>query len=106
MLVVISDLHFEEERTDVIPEGNGLPAVSYSRNLPAKVFRSFINHLAQEAVRNRARSLDLVFAGDIFDLHRTSLWFRANPSNLRPYVQSGAVDGDLEGFLRRILAQI
>lgn len=106
MLVVISDLHFEEERTDVIPEGNGFPAVAYSRNLPAKVFRSFINHLAQEAIRNQARSMDLVLAGDIFDLHRTSLWFRANQSNLRPYVKNGDVDGDLEEFLRKIMAQI
>lgn len=106
MLVIISDLHFEEERSDVIPEGNGFPAVSYSRNLPAKVFRSFIDHLAQEAIRNRALSMNLVFAGDIFDLHRTSLWFRANPSNLRPYVKNGDVNGELENFLRRILAQI
>ena len=106
MLVVISDLHFEEERTDAIPEGGGLLPVAYSRNLPAKVFRSFINHLAQEAIRNQAHSMDLVFAGDVFDLNRTSLWFRANQINLRPYVNNKDVDGDLEEYIKKIVAQI
>ena len=106
MIVVVSDLHFEEEQSDVITGDDNAPAVAYSRNLPGKVYRSFVNHLAQEAVRNKARQLDLVFAGDVFDLHRTSLWFQANGGKLRPYVNNGGVDEQLERLVQRIVARI
>ena len=67
MLVVISDLHFEEESSDVIPGIGNHPPVAFSRNLPGRAYRSFIAHLATEAARNGAKKLDLAFAGDIFD---------------------------------------
>ena len=88
MLVVISDLHFEEEQSDNIPGNNNHPRIEFSRNLPGKAYRRFFAHLASEAVRNEAERLDLVLAGDLFDLHRTSLWFYQNPENLRPYVKN------------------
>ena len=106
MLVVISDLHFEEETSDNIPGDDVNPAVTFSRNLPAKVFRSFIVHLANEARRNGTSHLDLVLAGDIFDLHRTSLWFQNNPANVRPYVNNQLIDQDLEKFALKILLSI
>ena len=103
MLVVVSDLHFEEEKSDVIPGKGGFPAASFSRNLPGKAYQSFIAHLASEAIRNKAERLDLVFAGDIFDLHRTSLWM---DDDVRPYVNTTEVDEDLERRVIKILKAI
>ncbi|MFN2189933.1 MAG: hypothetical protein ACK2T3_14310 [Candidatus Promineifilaceae bacterium] len=106
MLVVLSDLHFEEETSDAIPGKGGFPPVAFSRNLPGKAYKSFITHLASEAVRNRAKKLDLVFAGDIFDMHRTSLWFTDPKGDLRPYVNIDEVGADVEKRVMRILKDI
>ncbi|SOD02021.1 hypothetical protein SAMN05216486_10211 [bacterium JGI 053] len=74
MLVVISDLHLEEEESVVIdPTGK---RVGRRRNLPAKPFIDFAARLAHDADHNRANRLDLVLAGDIFDIHRSGLWFK------------------------------
>jgi UDP-2,3-diacylglucosamine pyrophosphatase LpxH len=106
VIVVVSDLHFEEEAADNIPGHGTIQPVLYSRNLPASAFTSFIVHLANEARRNQAKRLDLVFAGDIFDVHRTSLWFKDNPAELRPYVASRDIRGELEQRLAQILTGI
>ncbi|MGH2536147.1 MAG: hypothetical protein ACRDHL_02000 [Candidatus Promineifilaceae bacterium] len=106
MLVVLSDLHFEEEATDHIPGRGSLPPVYYSRNLPGRAFTGFIIHLANEARRNRAQQLDLVLAGDVFDIHRTSLWFIDNPGGLRPYVRLEDVGPALEARTLDILEGI
>jgi UDP-2,3-diacylglucosamine pyrophosphatase LpxH len=106
MLVVISDLHFEEELSDHLPGSGSFPPVTVSRNLPAIMFHSFVAHLANEARRNEARRLDLVLAGDLFDIHRTSLWFTDNPGRLRPYVACNEVDQALEAMILRVLMAI
>src|SRR5215216_4791592 len=98
MLVVISDLHFEEEKSDAIAdeEGNSLNPSEFRRNTPPEAFRRLTAWLANEARRSGAQRMDLVLAGDIFDLHRTTLWFRENPREARPYVNSAEVDEALE----------
>jgi 3',5'-cyclic AMP phosphodiesterase CpdA len=108
MLVVISDLHFEEEASDTIRGSEGVQPVAFKRNLPAVAFEQVIADLAAEAVRNKAKRLDLVLAGDIFDLHRTQLWFEAEGSPTRPYAASAVVAGDrkLEDKILRILTAI
>ena len=106
MLVVISDLHFEEEQSDNIPGANNISGVKYSRNLPGRAYQRFIAHLANEARRNEAERLDLVLAGDVFDLHRTAMWFYQNPKNLRPYVNINKVDSRLESLILAILKAI
>ena len=106
MLVVISDLHFEEEGSDNIPGSNNVSGIEYSRNLPGRAYRRFFAHLAAEAERNGAERLDLVLAGDVFDLHRTSLWFYQNPENLRPYVNNRQVNARLESLIFSILKAI
>jgi Tfp pilus assembly pilus retraction ATPase PilT len=70
MIAVISDLHFEEEASDVI-RGNGKEIV-FRRNLDPKAYRSFIAQMANEARRRKAKSFELVIAGDLFDFSRTS----------------------------------
>ncbi len=101
MLVVISDTHFEEEASDNV-EG----VEPFSRNLSSRAYIRFIAHLAEDAKRNRARRLDLVLAGDIFDLHRTSLWFEEPNKDVRPYASSGEMEPELEGKVLGILNKI
>jgi UDP-2,3-diacylglucosamine pyrophosphatase LpxH len=87
MLVVISDLHFEEEAQDTIANPAASNTLTFERNLPASAFAQVIANLAGEASRNKAKRLDFVLAGDIFDLHRTQLWFDPGAAGepVRPY---------------------
>ena len=48
MIAVISDLHLEEESSDVI-RGNGKEII-FRRNLDPKAYRSFIAHMADEVL--------------------------------------------------------
>ncbi len=103
MLVVISDLHFEEVASDIIPASNGHPALGLDRNLPGAAFEQIFAELAADAERNGAASLDLVLAGDIFDLYRTQLWAH---TDLRPYEACGALSAALETKLLEVLDAI
>lgn len=106
MLVVISDLHFEEENSRSIP-GNGLyEPIRAPRNIQLKAFTKVFCRLAEQARRDNARRMDLVLAGDIFELHRSALWFRGNPHHVRPYVDARDVNEDLEAKLLEILQAI
>ncbi|PYY22103.1 MAG: hypothetical protein DMG62_15370 [Acidobacteria bacterium] len=98
MIAVISDLHFEEEASDVI-SGNGKQII-FHRNLDPKAYRSFISHMADEARRRRSERFELVIAGDLFDLNRTVLWFS---DDLRPYVSLDEVSPDLEKKILKIV---
>lgn len=112
MLVVLSDLHFVEESSHYLEGAETLARlaipVRYSHNLPARPFQQLAIRLADEAVRNKAERLDLVLAGDVFDLHRTAMWFNDNPTNERPYVAATpeAVNPALEALLIRIIDAI
>lgn len=98
MIAVISDLHLEEEASDVI-RGNGREII-FRRNLDPKAYRSFIAHMADEVRHRCADSFELVIAGDLFDFSRTTLWFS---DDLRPYVSLDEVSPELE---RKILAML
>lgn len=98
MLVVISDLHFEEEARAAIP-GTKPPG----HNLPSIAFERFAAEVALQAQRNDATRIDLVLAGDIFDLHRTQLWF---DDPLRPYPDPVPANSPLEAKILGILGAI
>ncbi len=84
MLVVISDLHFEEVASDAVAAPGGCYPVAFTeRNLRPEAFGVFFRDLSDAARRDGVRRLDLVLAGDIVDLHRTSMWL---VDDLRPYV--------------------
>jgi UDP-2,3-diacylglucosamine pyrophosphatase LpxH len=104
MIAVISDLHFEEEASDVI-RGDGKEII-FRRNLDPKAYRSFIAHMADEVRRRNAETFELVIAGDLFDFSRTTLWFR---DELRPYVSLDEISPELEqkvlGMLDAIAAE-
>lgn len=109
MLVVISDLHFEEEETNHIPSSGPHDPIKFQRNLPARAFHLLMQRLATEAERNSATHLDLVLAGDIFDINRTGLWYDpiANPTSTRPYVPADdTISPELEDTLITIIDAI
>src|SRR5207248_4791691 len=93
MIVIISDLHFEEEASDAIPGQNGGPGLMFRRNFDGKSYRSFFSRMAEQVERRRLREFNLIFAGDLFDFNRTAKWFE---SDVRPYVPLNEVTGPLE----------
>lgn len=105
MLAVISDLHFAEEKSDEIAVP-GHDAVGLARNVPAEHFHELFIDLVEAARREQAEKLTLVLAGDIFDLHRTQLWF--GNGGLRPYVgldevqPNSLLENKIKGILRSI----
>jgi hypothetical protein len=103
MIAVISDLHFEEEASDVIPGQGGRPGLIFRRNLDPRAYCNFIAQMAEQMKRRRLRTFDLVIAGDLFDFNRTVLWFR---DDLRPYVPLSKVTLPLEAKLLNILEGI
>jgi len=98
MIVVISDLHFEEEASDKIPGRDGRPDLVFRRNRDPKAYRNFIAEMAWRAEMRKVREFDLVIAGDLFDFNRTTLWFN---DELRPYTSLKDVSPEL---VRKILA--
>jgi UDP-2,3-diacylglucosamine pyrophosphatase LpxH len=100
MIVVISDLHFEEEASDVVPGRGGRPDVIFRRNLNPSAYRNFIAQMAEQAERRKIKEFQLVIAGDLFDFARTTLWFA---DELRPYVSLAQVNQQLEQKALRIL---
>lgn len=107
MLVILSDLHFREALT-------GEPDADYSRfssrNLPATLFRRFFREIGTRAVEDKARRVEIVLAGDIFELTRSPLWFEQDegPQRLRPYapVSAFAPGSPVETLVGRILDAI
>lgn len=100
MIVIISDLHFEEEASDVVPGRGGRPDVIFRRNLNPSAYRNFIAEMAEQVERRKIKEFQLVIAGDLFDFSRTTLWFS---DELRPYVSLAEVDQQLEQKALRIL---
>jgi UDP-2,3-diacylglucosamine pyrophosphatase LpxH len=91
MLVIISDLHFEEESSRNISGGGTHAPIYISRNIPPSAFRKIFTQLHEQARHDNAQRIDLVLAGDIFDLNRTAIWFRNNDSDARPYLSNRAI---------------
>lgn len=106
MLVVMSDLHFEEEGSRNIKSDGVHPSIEIPRNVQLKAFSKILGRLASQAKRDNAQRLDLVLAGDIFEFHRTGLWFTAESEEVRPYVSTTEVDEKLEARLLTILQAI
>jgi len=79
MLVVMSDTHFAESQS------NQLGGHSYNNNLPALVYQNYFQELEIIVKQHNIKSVDLVLAGDIFELTRTEFWFR---DELRPYIHN------------------
>lgn len=108
MVVVISDLHFEEEQSDIIKDPESLNCIEFRRNVPASVFQDMMRDVVNMADSNGASHIDFVLAGDIFDLYRTQLWFdsASEKDRVLPFVDCGEVTPPLEAKLLSILDAI
>ncbi|MCJ7694959.1 MAG: metallophosphoesterase [Anaerolineaceae bacterium] len=99
MLVVMSDLHFAESKT------NQLGQIEFNNNLPAIVYRNYFQELAVIIKQKEIKKVDLVLAGDIFELTRTGLWLK---DDLRPYFGLKEIfpDSQIEKRVIEILSEI
>src|SRR5271155_3723082 len=106
MFVVISDLHFEEVASDRVSSPKSGRSLRFDdRNLSPGAFELVFRELASAAKGDGAKRLDLVLAGDIFDLHRTNRWFE---DDLRPYLSCRDISAGslVEAKVLRILDAI
>lgn len=85
MLVVISDLHFQDTINDNIKDDNGNILVSIDRNVSTEAFSQTFEEIVTLANNNNAKELIIVLAGDIFDLNRSQIWFQEKNDTIRPY---------------------
>ena len=109
MVVVISDLHFEEEKSDIIEGVPPAPPVALKRNVPSSLFQGLVEDVVRVAREREVQKIEFVLAGDVFDLHRTQLWFSGGISaDTRPFVDNSTVlpGSTLETALLGILDSI
>jgi UDP-2,3-diacylglucosamine pyrophosphatase LpxH len=95
MLIVMSDLHFIETQSYQL--GN----IKIDHNLPPQVYQSFFAEIIELVHANKIGHIDLVLAGDIFEINRNSFWLR---DELRPYIDCKDVKPD--GRFEKILLEI
>jgi len=87
MLIVLSDTHFAESKT------NQLGDVQYNHNLPAYVYQNYFRDIAGLIKNNHIKKIDIVLAGDIFEITRSGLWLE---DSTRPYVDVDSVVDNLD----------
>ena len=99
MLIVMSDLHLAEAGS------NALEDVKFDNNLPASVYRVYFNEIADYIHKNHIAKVDLILAGDVFEITRSALWLE---NGLRPYVHLNEIaeGSPMEARIAAILATI
>jgi hypothetical protein len=81
MLVVMSDLHFQDTINDTITDNNNKP-ITVDRNVSSDAFKKVFDDIWTTAGKNGAKELIIILAGDIFDLNRSQRWLE---NDVRPY---------------------
>lgn len=99
MLVVISDLHFQDNVSDNL---RNRKKPEFDRNISPEAFQKTFADISKLALDSHAQSVEIMLAGDIFDLHRTQHWF-INDNPIRPYVDCKEVSPELQTTLLHIL---
>ena len=99
MLIVMSDLHLAEASSYALGE------VKFDNNLPASVYSVYFNEISDFIHKNHITKVDLVLAGDIFELTRSALWLE---NGLRPYIHLNEINAGspMEARIAAILATI
>jgi len=99
MLVVLSDLHFSEAQSTRIDD------LVFNKNLNAEIYNSYLREVNQIARSNQISHIDLVLAGDIFEITRSASWF---DGPYRPYVDNRNVHpgSEIEAKIIKILEAI
>lgn len=77
MLVVLSDLHFTEAQSTRLGER------TFNQNLPAETYQAYLQEVNQIALANGVDKVDIVLAGDIFEVSRSAIWLQGPE---RPYL--------------------
>ena len=99
MIIVMSDLHFAESSSLSVGDKQ------FNHNLPPEVYRAFFNEILEFIRYDNINEVDLVLAGDIFEITRSALWLK---DNLRPYAHNDQVTegSSLEARVNEILDAI
>jgi hypothetical protein len=107
MIVVISDLHLQHTACDALRrnEGGRVLETRIVRNVSAQALSLLFSEIVENAERVGAKEAHLVFAGDIFELHRTPLWLLGG-ERLRPTLHPAASSSALETKVHSILDAI
>ncbi len=86
MIAVISDLHLQHTATEVIRhrDGDVVWETGVRRNVPPDAVGLVFEELRETAEDRGSREVHLVLAGDVFECHRTPLWFEGPDAALRP----------------------
>lgn len=85
MLIVLSDLHFADTSAYTM----GIDRSNL--NLPGRVYRTFFREIAELIKDGFVNHIDLVLAGDIFEITRSVMW---HDDDLRPYMHNDEVKED------------
>jgi UDP-2,3-diacylglucosamine pyrophosphatase LpxH len=83
MLVVLSDLHFSEAQSSRLGD------LTFNKNLPAETYRAYLKEINQVALANNVDQVDIVLAGDIFEINRSAIWLQGPE---RPYRDNVAIE--------------
>lgn len=99
MIIVMSDLHFADNNSLTIGEHQ------FNHNLPPEVYRAFFNEILEFIRYDNIQDIDLVLAGDIFEITRSALWQK---DHLRPYAHNDEVSegSEIEGRINKIMDAI
>lgn len=91
MLVVISDLHLQQTDFDSIRyrRDGKVRQMGVHRNVKASAVERLFHQVGETAAHRGSTEVHLVFAGDIFELHRTPLWFFGPHNDVRPTDPAG-----------------
>lgn len=91
MLAIVSDLHFQHTSEDVLRfrSGEEVHELRIDRNLTADAIGRLCEVIDESVRRRGGRELEVVFAGDIFELHRTPVWLSGDLPELRPTAAPG-----------------
>jgi len=88
MLVVVSDLHFQDtlhDRVQYRGRDGRTRMLDVRRNVDPEAFKAFVAARIREANAVSANELRFLFAGDLFDFNRSLLWYARDHVNARPY---------------------
>jgi hypothetical protein len=107
MIVVISDLHLQHTALDLLrrEESGKVLITKVVRNVGAGALSLLFSEISSNVQRTSATEVNLVLAGDIFEMHRTPMWLLGGEA-LRPTLAPAAGSAALEAKALAILAAI
>jgi len=94
MLVVVSDLHLQHVSADSIRyvRDGVVREAGVRRNVTPGAIQMLLADVHARARRSLATTVELVLAGDIFELLRTPLWFSGEVADVRPMASDLGAD--------------